>query len=217
LKTGLRLIGAFLIVLAAAMPASAQPSSGPLLSFRVYGLGADDYFAAKNTFNAVFGTHKGMLWGGGIEVVHSSGIFVDIEASQVKKTGQRVFVNGGQVFPLGIPLTATITPVDFMGGYRLKLGDSPVVIPYAAAGVSSYGYKESSDFSEPTEDVDTKKTGFTWIAGAEVHVVSFLSVSADVQDTRVKGIIGSSGASQQYNENDLGGFALRFRVIVGGR
>jgi hypothetical protein len=37
----------------------------------------------------------------------------------------------------------------------------------------------------------------------------------DVQDTRITGILGDSGLSQQAKENDLGGLAIRFRIIIG--
>jgi hypothetical protein len=36
-----------------------------------------------------------------------------------------------------------------------------------------------------------------------------------VADTRVTGVLGSSGLSQQAGENDLGGVAARFRIIIG--
>jgi hypothetical protein len=143
------------------------------------------------------------------------GLFADLAISRFNKTGQRAFIFNGQVFQLGIPLTATVTPLEFTAGYRLRLGPRVPVTPYAGVGVGSYGYQETSDFSDPTDNVDARKAGALVVAGAEVRVRRWLSVSADVQDTRITGILGASGLSQQAGENDLGGVAARFRILVG--
>jgi hypothetical protein len=42
-----------------------------------------------------------------------------------------------------------------------------------------------------------------------------VGVSIDAQYSRVKGILGAGGLSQQLSESDLGGAAVRFKAIVG--
>lgn len=195
-----------------AAPVAAQ-SDAPL-SFRIFGLATSEQFAAKNTFNALFDEERGTFWGGGVELAHSSGLFVDLEISTFKKTGQRAFVSNGQAFGLNIPLTATITPIDVMGGYRIQLGRLPIA-PYAAFGATFYKYSETSDFSDPSEDVDTRKTGLIIVAGAEFRLLKLVSASVDVSDAKVNGIIGSAGVSQQFGEGNLGGVGVRFRLILG--
>jgi len=212
----MKTLAALLIALTVAVPARAQ-SSGMSedmpYSIRVYGLFAGQAFAASNTFEAIFGTSRGFFWGGGLEVVHSSGIFVDADISTFKKDGQRAFVANGQTYPLGIPLTLTITPINVTGGYRF-LKDSRLS-PYAGAGFTSYGYHETSSFADTGDDVDTRKAGFVWLVGAAVRVTDWVRVSADVQGTHVTGILGTGGVSKQFNENDAGGIAARFRVLLG--
>ena len=207
---------AFTVVsaLAVASPAAAQSGVGPDISVRLFGLASSQAFAAQETFDASFGTSRGMFWGGGIEVVLPNGIFADVAASRFKKIGQRAFINNGQAFGLGIPLTATITPIELTAGYRVKLKRIPIV-PYIGVGAGSYGYQESSTFDEPTDSVDERKIGILGVVGAEVRVRPWVSASVDVQDTRITGILGDSGLSQQAMEDDLGGLAVRFRIIFG--
>jgi hypothetical protein len=212
-----------LAALAVASPAAAQSRGGRDIAVRLFALASSQQFAAQETFDASFGSSRGMFWGGGIEVVLPSGIFADVAASRFSKVGQRAFINNGQAFGLGIPLTATITPIEVTAGYRIKLTRSgargrriPIpIVPYIGVGVGSYGYQESSTFDDPTDAVDERKIGVLGVVGAEVRLHPWVSASVDVQDTRITGILGDSGLSQQAKENDLGGLAIRFRIIIG--
>ena len=51
--------------------------------------------------------------------------------------------------------------------------------------------------------------------GFEFRLHRWIGASADVQYSRVKGILGTGGLSQQLGEDDLGGVAARFKFIVG--
>jgi opacity protein-like surface antigen len=206
------------LLLTVASPAAAQasaPTTEPAFGVRLFGLATSQRFAAQETFNASFGSSRGTFWGAGAEVDLRVGLFADVAVSRFNKTGQTAFIFNGQAFPLGIPLTATITPVEFTAGFRRKLGPRLPLTPYAGVGVGSYHYQETSEFSDPTDNVDTRKAGVLAVAGAEVRVRRWLSVSVDVQDTRITGILGTGGLSQQAGENDLGGVAARFRILVG--
>ena len=136
-------------------PARPLPPPPPI-SFRPFVFGAEESFAAIDTFDAVFGHTYAPFFGGGLQVVFYGGFYVELGASRFKQTGQRAFRSGGQSFGLGIPLTATITPLEVTGGYRFRLRQLPRVRPYVAAGFGSYAYKETSDFSDPGENVDTR-------------------------------------------------------------
>ena len=214
-----------LAALAVASPAAAQSRSGRDVSVRLFGVVSGQQFAAQETFDASFGGSRGLFWGGGIEVVLPSGIFADVAASRFSRVGQRAFINNGQAFGLGIPLTATITPIELTAGYRITLTRSgpsarsrriPIpIVPYIGIGVGSYGYHESSTFDDPTDAIDERKIGVLGVVGAEVRIHPWVRASVDVQDTRITGILGDSGLSQQTKEDDLGGLAIRFRIIVG--
>jgi outer membrane protein W len=116
---------------------------------------------------------------------------------------------------LGIPLTATITPLEITGGYRFTLHNLPKVRPYAAAGYGRYAYQETSSFADAGDDVDTSHSGFVVNGGAEFRLHRWAGLAVDVQYSHVPGILGTGGVSQQAGENDLGGIAGRVRLIVG--
>jgi hypothetical protein len=207
--------------LVSAAPASAQ-SDEPSVSLRPFGLVSGEVFAAKDTFTAVLGRNFEPMWGGGLEVAFGNGVYVDVAASRLSKTGQRAFFANGQRFGLGIPLTLTLTPIEVTAGYRFHLSSSRLV-PYVGGGAGSYGYHEESDTIglSPGEigageaTFDKRHVGYLAVGGAEVRLGRWVGVSGDVQYTHVPGIFGTGGVSQLAGEDNLGGLAVRARVIVG--
>jgi len=195
-------------------PAPLLPPPPPI-SFRPFVVGTEESFTAIDTFDAVFGHTYAPFFGGGLQVVFRDGFYVELAALRFRQTGQRAFRSGGQSFRLGIPLTATITPLEVTGGYRFRLRHMPRVRPYVAAGFGSYAYKETSDFSDAGENVDTRHSGNVLNGGAEVRLHRWVGLGADVQYTHVPGILGQGGVSQQAGENDLGGVAVRVKLVVG--
>jgi opacity protein-like surface antigen len=196
----------------APLPAADDEPSYALRPFFVL---TGEQFASTQTFAATFGQSFAPFFGGGLELVLSegSGFYVDGAVSRFKKTGQRAFRANGRNFPLGIPLTVTITPLELSVGYRFRT--SPRVFPYVGVGVGSYGYKETSDSSDAGENVDTRHSGYIAVGGAEVRVHRLVGVAGDVQYTRVPGILGNGGISKDVGENDLGGITIRLRVTFG--
>jgi opacity protein-like surface antigen len=140
-------------------------------------------------------------------------MFIDVTASRFSKSGQRVFSANGNVFPLGIPLTAKLTPLEVTAGWRFARRSR--LIPYVGAGIGTYKYSEESPFSDPGEEPDTRHTGLLVLGGAEARVHRWVAVAADLQYTHIGGVLGDAGVSKIFGESDLGGLAARFRVIVG--
>ncbi len=214
----MKALAAVLVTLALAAPVAAQTRAGgdePTVAFRPFFLVTGESFAAKQTFDAVLGSH-GLLpfWGGGVEVDFRQGVFVEINASHFSKTGQRVLVSNGQVFPLGIPERIALTPFEVAGGVRFKV--TPRIIPYAAAGVGRYAYSETSDFAAAGEDVSTSHAGFLVYGGAEFRVHPWVGIGVDAALTRISGILGAQNTvSQAFDETNLGGTSIRVRVLVG--
>ncbi len=213
---------AFVLTLAVGAPLAAQTRGAapvdladPAVVFRPFFVVSAERFTAQQTFKAAFGGTVEPMFGGGLEVVLRDGVYVDATVSRFKKTGQRAFVANGQIFPLGIPLTATLIPIEVTGGYRFNLSSWPRLVPYAGAGVGSYGYNETSEFSDPSENVSTRHLGYLAVGGVDVRVHRLVGVAGDVQYTRVTGILGSGGVSKAAGENDLGGVAVRVRVTIG--
>jgi opacity protein-like surface antigen len=199
------------LVLLFAAPAFAQFKD---VNVRPFFLAANQRFAAQTTFNAVFSSATESLWGGGADVVIRKKYFVDLAISRLSTSGQRAFLNNGDVSRLGIPLHLTSTPVEVTGGYRFRFGKSRI-IPYAGAGIGSYSYHEASDFAAAGDDVDMRHAGFVMMGGAEFRVTKWVGISGDAQYTKVPGILGQAGISKDANESDFGGIAARLRVILG--
>jgi opacity protein-like surface antigen len=196
--------------------ASAAAQDAPPISFRPFADVSFQRFTATDTFTSVFGKDTGWFYGGGLEVAFRDRIYVDVSAARFKENGERVFRDStGHVFDLGIPLTATITPLELVGGYRFHPHRVRWLVPYAGAGVGWYRYEETSSFAAAGDNVDTRKPGFVAQGGAEFRIHKWIGVAADVQYTRVTGILGSGGISADLGENDLGGVAGRIKIVVG--
>ena len=178
-------------------------------------MATEQSFAAVDTFDAVFGKTYFPFFGGGAQVVIHDSFFAEVAASRFKQSGERAFLSNGTPFKLGIPLTATITPLEITGGYRFRLKGLPSVRPYASAGFGSYSYQETSSFADPGEDLDTRHSGFVVNGGAEFRLHRWVGLAVDVQYSHVPGILGNAGVSQQAGESDLGGVAARFKLVVG--
>jgi hypothetical protein len=191
-----------------ARSASAQTQLRPFVLLDI------EHYAASTTFEATVGSAVAPLWGGGVDVVLGKRFFVDVTISHMSRHGERVFVNNGEVFHLGIPLTVSSTPIEVSGGYRFHVHGSRI-IPYAGAGFGSYSYRETSDFSAGGEDVDVRHAGFLAVGGAEFRITRWFAVTGDAEYTRVPGILGQGGLSKDVNENNFGGVAARLRVVIG--
>lgn len=189
-----------------AAPTARQPVA-------VVGFGQFSYsqWLAADTFQAVLGSAKAPMWGGGVQVRFGS-MFVGGSAERFQKTGARVFVADGEVFNLGIKDTLRVVPVAGTVGYRHA---GRHVAPYVGAGVGVYLYKETSDFSDPAENLSERFSSYHAVGGVEVLTRSSLRVALELQYTTVPGALGSSGASAAFNESDLGGVHGRVKIMIG--
>jgi hypothetical protein len=188
-----------------------------------------EWFAAKDTFENVFGEATAPFWGIGAQIVGWEGrIYGEFGLSRIARdnsqlVGERVFVSSGTVYRLGIPLRSTIKPWKALAGYRLQV--SPRLVPYAGVGVTSYAYTEESDFAVPAENLEVAKRGFVFQGGLEIRAHRWVGFGVGLEKTRVTGILGEGGLSELYtsgdlggggeSEGDLGGWAVQFRLIIG--
>lgn len=171
-------------------------------------------FAARQTFDAILGTTWGTFVGGGGQARWKNLLF-EVTASQFKKTGERVFIAGGELFPLGIPTTITLRPIEFTAAYRLP--GLWGFRPYAGGGFGKQRYKETSSFAASEENVARTDTSYHVVAGAERRIWRWFGAGAEVRYRAVRDAIGDGGVSKEYGESDLGGTSVRVRVIVIGR
>jgi hypothetical protein len=171
--------------------------------------------AASDTFEAVAGTRRrGALGGGGQVTGLWKGVFADVAGSQMSLDGERVFVDGGRVFKLGIPLEITLRPVDVAAGWRFRLLRDRL-FPYAGVGLTYLHYEETSQFAAGGEDVSEGKAGPLFIGGADVRLWRWISAGGELRWRRVTGILGGGGASGEFGEDDAGGVNVAMRISVG--
>ena len=64
-------------------------------------------------------------------------LFVEGAFEQFKKTGQRVVVSDGEVFPLGIEDRVTINPITVTAGYRFRIERDAGVVRGGRSGLIS--------------------------------------------------------------------------------
>jgi opacity protein-like surface antigen len=199
------------LVLGVILPASVSAQSG--LGARGFVTFGSSSFAASESFEAVAGTSRASGWGGGGTVVGLwRGVFVDVAVSLHDLDGERVFVDGGTVYGLGIPVEISIRPLDVAAGWRAALGR---VSPYAGAGLSFVSYKERADFALSGDDVDAQESGPLILAGLDISLMRFLFAGVDFRYRSVGGILGAGGVSQVFGEDQLGGATIAVRLSVG--
>ena len=208
---------AALVAALAAVPALAQtPAPSRSIQIGGYAMAGQFTFTASESFDAVLGTHAGPIIGGGATVgLPLGGLFVDVGAWRFAQSGERVLVLGGEVISLGIPLDVTIVPIEISAGWKFRMRGMPKLIPYAAGGYTSFGYKETSSFAGAGEDVDERFGGYHLRGGAEFKITAWLGLAGELAWTTVPDAIGSGGVSAAFQETDLGGTSFRARITVG--
>ena len=195
--------------------ASPQTDPEPLMIRGFADLGGLSFSAAES-FEAVLGSKSGTQFGGGGEVVLPQRVFARFRVSRFQKTGERVFVSGGETFGLGIDTTIQVVPMEASGGYRFG-GVNKRIVPYAGGGIGWHRYKETSDFAEDDENVDETHTGYHLLGGAEVRILRWFGVGGEVQWTTVPDALGQdpNGVSAAFDETNLGGVGFRVKFVVG--
>jgi hypothetical protein len=193
-----------------------SPAAAQGIDIRGYGLVGGTTFAASESFEAVLGSAGGFVFGGGAEVgLPAGGLYVGVGAWRFSADGERVFISDRDVFPLGIPVTVEITPIEITGGWRFR-GISPRFVPYAGGGWSSVAYKESSSFAAAGEDVDDRFTGYHLLGGVDVRLTPLIGVAGELAWSSVPDGLGAPGSvSDHYDERDLGGISYRVKISLG--
>jgi outer membrane protein W len=121
-----------------------------------------------------------------------------------------VLASGTQIYSLPIANDVTVTPVHATFGYReQKYGR---IVPYLGVGL---GWQTLQERSPSSEDARRSHVGFHIAAGAEYSLLPWVSVAGEVQRTVVPNVLGETGASALFTEDDLGGTAFRVKLIVG--
>jgi hypothetical protein len=213
------LIGSVLAALVCASPAYAQATgtSTPDSSFggRLFVHFEAQSMAASDSFDVVTGSTMMKGLGAGLEVDGLwRSVFARVSASRFSQDGERVFIHEGEVFPLGVPMEITMTPIELALGWRFKAIGSRGIVPYIGGGALIHKYREHTEGDTNAEEVNETYNGFTVFGGIEVPVWKRLSAGAEVGWRKAK-VNEPGGAMAAFGEDDLGG--VTFRAMVSFR
>lgn len=190
--------------------------AAPRSFLRAYFLVDGTEMRAADTFDAIVGTSRFIMPGGGAEVLGLwKGLFARVAFSNGRETGSRVVVFDDEVVSLGIPVTIEMRPIEIGAGWRLRPFAARRLVPYAGAGLLLMNYKETSEFADTDDDSDETYRGAVAFGGIEAVLGGWLVAGAEAQYRLVPDAIGSGGVSAAFGEDDLGGVTLR--VLVGVR
>jgi opacity protein-like surface antigen len=212
---------------------AARPDRPPAFSFR----GQVDLgyvsFSAQESLDAVYDGRGGALWGGGVRVAHRAGWFAQVSAWKFATEGERVFVLDQQVFPLGIPTTLTIVPLDVTGGWRFQRrpsrgpatppraarpagrGRGIGLVPYVGGGVGVVRVTERADFAESGDDVEERHTSYHLLGGADIGLSRWVGAGVEAGWRWVPDALEGNGVAQAFGETDLDHFFIVVRVTIG--
>lgn len=206
------------LIICSVAPAAAQSprSRSTRPSIGLFGLFDYTSIASTESFDAVFGKHTTTAPGVGVDVVNLyKGVFVRIAGSQSTLKGERVVIFNGQVFKLGIPLTAELTPLEFGGGWRFASRNPAArFAPYVGASAITLKYKETSSFADSGENADESYSGFGVFGGLDVRIVRQVFGGIEAQYRSIAFTPAANSAADSFKEKNLGGTVLRMRLGI---
>ena len=201
---------------AAEEPQPPSSTKASAIGFHPYAAIDGNTMAASSSFEAVLGTATLLGYGGGVDVTDVwKHLFARVAVTHATKKGTRAIFTGTEAVPLGIPLTVSMTPLEFGGGWRFVPSRGRIV-PYAGAAALVLSYKETSPVppADASDNVSDSFTGYEVFGGAEFGLTKWLVAAGEAQYRGVPNAIGDAGLSQAFSETDLGGFTVRFTIGI---
>jgi hypothetical protein len=190
-----------------------MPPSQHAIGIRAFGAFDVDVMSASNSFKAVFGTSRFNGFGAGVDVTNIwHQVFLRVGVSHMSMAGNRAFDSNGTVTSLDVPLTATETPIEFGGGWRLRSsrGRRPMT-PYGGGGLLLLKYSDVSEFALPGETTTATYKGSFVFGGVDMALSRLFVAGVEAQYRSVAVTPGNTSVLQAsaFNENNLGGLTLR--------
>lgn len=193
--------------------ASVAAASRGRMYVRGFGQAGGTLFTARDSFDAILGTPVGFVYGAGGQVGFPNGSFVQVSVARFRKKGSRALVSGNQVFLLDIPHEVTLTPIEVTYGYR-ETGVRRVYT-YVGAGLGWHAFRESSSALQDDVEAGAGHIGYHVLAGADYPLGRWLSLAGEIRWAAVPGLLGDTGVSAAFDEDDLGGTTFTFKIFVG--
>lgn len=181
------------------------------LQIRGFGQAGGTLFTADDSFDTILGSPFGPIVGGGAQVVFPNSAFVQVSFERFRETGSRALVSGDQVFTVDTPATIEVRPVMVTVGYLAR--EYGRFAPYLGGGIGWHTLtEESPSVANPVRE---SKVGYHLVAGTEFGLARWVALAGEVQWAAVPDLIGETGISAAFQEDDLGGTTFRFKFIIG--
>jgi len=207
----MRLACAFVLVMGlAAQARDLRPPPQVPFDLRGY-LHFDEVFmSASQSFDAVVGA-SGLTAGGvGLDILNLwRGVFARTGIARMGGHGSRVFVAGGDVVSLNVPVAVSISTLELGAGWRYTHPRYPAYVFYGGADLLHVGYREKSKLAAETSVFTDGFWGSALFGGVEVKVWKRIVAGGELQFRSVPNALGDGGVSAAYQETNLGGFAIR--------
>ncbi len=198
---------------AAVAAPSAKPKRPGRLQVRGFAHGGGTLFDARDSFETILGSWVGSVFGGGGQIVFPNGAFAQVSVDRFRDTGSRALVSGEQVFTLDSTALITLRPIQVTAGYRSAT--SGPFAPYFGAGIGWHTLTEESPSLPAAGSIEESGLGYHVVGGVEYSLTRWLGVAGEAQWTAVPDVLGETGISAVFQEDNLGGTTFRLKFIVG--
>jgi opacity protein-like surface antigen len=171
---------------------------------------------SPDTEKAIFGPSSGIGAGVGVTYDRGSRWRFGVDVRRINRDGERAFAvdRTSEAFRLGHPLTLNLT--ESLASVTFRFGKLGPVSPYLGVGGGLVSWKESSDIAGLVEKADGTDGLFEARAGIERQQGPIrLAIEGGI--TLAPNTIGLGGISKVYEETDLGGLFLVFKLGFSGK
>lgn len=191
-----------------------KPTPKPPIGLRLFGAVEWQQMAATSTFEAQGGSSSVVGYGGGGEVLNIfSRIFLRVGYTTGSVEGTRGFVVDGDFISNGIPLKLGVKNLEVAAGWRTFPKKHPRIGWYVAAGLDQATNSQESPDPDSGDNDSKSGTGFVALVGFDYALMGKarnpLFVGIEGAFRSVGGVLGESGGSEGFSENDLGGYSIR--------
>ena len=179
---------------------------------RAFGEGGYNFLTARKSAEALFGKASASSFGGGVQLVQPSGLFIQAAAERFSKTGSRVLVSGTQVLRLAAADTVTLTPVTATIGYwQMSRQARKPVASYVGVGGGVVSFAEESG----TDSTSARRPEIHLLGGLEYRVRPGVWIGGELRWRTVPKSLGAGGLGEYYDERDLGGSTFLLKIVIG--
>lgn len=172
-------------------------------------IGYMDITQAADSFKAVFNSSGGFSVGGGAKIDFARGFFFEATFDYCSRNGYRAFVSEDKVVQTDLDTNVIIAPLCFSAGYQLLRDKS--ISPYVGGGFSFYYFKEK-EYITWEETTSFWHNGYHLLGGIEFFKRDKVSLCAEGKWSHVPDVIGHHGVSAIYEEDNIGGLSIIFKI-----